>query len=445
MFNLENKITWKELAPSLQAMFKTLQSQITDVKNEVNNINVSLGDINDHLTQIDNSITNIEGDITNINNDISEINNNIEEVTNITNNITGMFATGEQGQVVKIDAENNGLFADDNFHKMNVFDNNEDITSFKDSFNYDINMQEIFNTWQQNRSMNKSIYNLWLFHGSETEYKNFVYKNTTDNNWQYNPDGGYLDMLVNQTVYSTFISLNNYQANTSVEIYCDIVDKEDDDFISFVFGYEDGAGENEYYTLEYTITGNHTNQSHYSSFITYNFAQEDCTPLLLQNLDSKYQNSISKYLTKLKIEKNTSSIKVYRTYFYSTERECLDAPYYYSGEYKIPTSKPSDWSQVKYDRIKRMFGNSKIGFGTTSWNCKFKVLNSNISDLVGGSLIYDLQGDTIQKYDNGWVVDTAKPSDEIPERTFLYNEFTNKFYFYYYKQNFVQIRGGYST
>ena len=66
MFNLENKITWKELAPSLQAMFKTLQSQITDVKNEVNNINISLGDINDHLTQIDKDITNLENNITTI-------------------------------------------------------------------------------------------------------------------------------------------------------------------------------------------------------------------------------------------------------------------------------------------------------------------------------------------------------------------------------------------
>ena len=66
MFNLENKITWKELAPSLQAMFKTLQSQITDVKNEVNNINISLGDINDHLTKIDNDITNLNNNITTI-------------------------------------------------------------------------------------------------------------------------------------------------------------------------------------------------------------------------------------------------------------------------------------------------------------------------------------------------------------------------------------------
>ena len=450
MFNLENKITWKELAPSLQAMFKTLQSQITDVKNEVNNINISLGDINDHLTQIDNSITNIEGDITNINNDISEINNNIEEVTNITNNITGMFATGEQGQVVKIDAENNGLFADDNFHKMNVFDNNSDITAFKNSFNYDLNMQEIFNTWQQNRSMNKVLIDLGLFDDASSN-TNYVQKNTKDSNWKYTD--GYIQMSLNQSSYCTFISLKEYQykSNLSIEVIVTAIQVEDDDIVSIVIGYEDGIGENEYYTLEYNITGNHQNGSYgrpqiiYSSFLTYNLAQNGCKILLSQTKSDKFYNTSSKPTTKIKIEKSNSSVKVYRTYFYSTEKECINAPYYYSAEYTIPRNKPSDWDQDTYDRIKRMFGYSKIGFGTISWSCKFKVLNSNVADLVGGSLIYDLQGDTIQKYDNGWIVDSAKPSDEIPERTFLYNEFTNKFYFYYYKQNFVQIKGGYST
>ena len=302
MFNLENKITWKELAPSLQAMFKTLQSQITDVKNEVNNINISLGDINDHLTQIDNSITNIEGDITNINNDISEINNNIEEVTNITNNITGMFATGEQGQVVKIDAENNGLFADDNFHKMNVFDNNSDITSFKESFNYDLNMQEIFNTWQQNRSMNKILIDLGLFDDGSSN-TNYVQKNTKDSNWKYT--GGYIQMSLNQTSYCTFISLKEYQYKLDIEVIVTAIEVQDDDIVSIVIGYEDGPGENEYYTLEYSITGNHQNGSYgrpqviYSSFLTYNLAQNGCKILLSQTKSSEFSNSPSKPTTKI--------------------------------------------------------------------------------------------------------------------------------------------------
>ena len=97
MFNLENKITWKELAPSLQAMFKTLQSQITDVKNEVNNINISLGDINDHLENIDNSINEINTTIENNYNDLNQ------QITDINNNITTIIkGYGRRNDVSKL-------------------------------------------------------------------------------------------------------------------------------------------------------------------------------------------------------------------------------------------------------------------------------------------------------------------------------------------------------
>ena len=444
MFNLENKITWKELAPSLQAMFKTLQSQITDVKNEVNNINISLGDINDHLTQIDNSITNIEGDITNINNDISEINNNIEEVTNITNNITGMFATGEQGQVVKIDAENNGLFADDNFHKMNVFDNNSDITSFKDSFNYDLNMQEIFNNWQQNRVCSESI----VTNGFFDSYNDTPpVKNDKDPNWRY--DSGRIIMSLNSTVYSMFISLNEYQPNINIELLVEGLDKNDDDCVSIIFGYKDQAGE-EFDTLEAIINGGATHNQHkHNLAITYSFAQKDSVNLVTSpKTDNTFDNVYDRSnFAKIRIVKDTSKIVAYRTYWYETEKEATDADYKLNIEYTLPILKPDNLTQDQYNNMKEMFGYSKIGFGTLSWNCAFKVLKSNVADLLGNSIIYDLKKDIKQQYDSddGWITASTKPSDEIVERTFLYNEFTNKFYFYYYKQNFVQIKGGYST
>ena len=100
-FNLEFKITYDELAPSLQDMFKSLQGQITDNRNEITNINLDISDItneinniNNHLTQIDNSITNIKNDITNIEGDITEINKNItniqEDITNIQGDISNI-------------------------------------------------------------------------------------------------------------------------------------------------------------------------------------------------------------------------------------------------------------------------------------------------------------------------------------------------------------------
>lgn len=80
MFNLENKITWKELAPSLQSMFKALQSQITDNKNDITDINTDITDINNKLIEIDKSITNITNDIDNINKEINQIHNDITQI-----------------------------------------------------------------------------------------------------------------------------------------------------------------------------------------------------------------------------------------------------------------------------------------------------------------------------------------------------------------------------
>ena len=105
-FNLEFKITYDELSPSLQDMFKSLQGQITDNRNEITNINMDITDIsneiteinneintiNNHLTQIDNSITNINENIQNIENDITSIEGDItdlgDQITEINNNIT---------------------------------------------------------------------------------------------------------------------------------------------------------------------------------------------------------------------------------------------------------------------------------------------------------------------------------------------------------------------
>ena len=105
-FNLEFKITYDELSPSLQDMFKSLQGQITDNRNEITDINMDITDIsneiteinneintiNNHLTQIDNSITNINENIQNIENDITNIEGDItdlgDQITEINNNIT---------------------------------------------------------------------------------------------------------------------------------------------------------------------------------------------------------------------------------------------------------------------------------------------------------------------------------------------------------------------
>ena len=383
----------------------------------------------DILDQIQDQINNIQNNITNIQGDI----NNIE---NITNNISNITTSGEQGQVLKVNAVNKSLFADDNFYELNVFDNNDDITNFKNSFNYDINMKTIFDTWQSNRSMNRSLIDLgiWTDHSANN---NFVQKNIKDGNWKYSD--GYLVMGTNQSIYCTFISLSEYQATCSIEVLIQAIDVYDDDIVSIIFGYTED--DSNYYTLEYNVTPNKQNQTIYSSTVTYNLAQNGSKLLLSQPLSTQFQNSNDRPFFKMKIEKRLNGITVHRSYCYSSEQKCIDAPYQYTGNYTYPSSKPSNWDDATYKRIGKMFDKSKIGFGTISWNCKFKVLQSNISELIGNSLIYNLTNDNIEKYkNNNWILSTDKVSTVVPYRVLLYNSFTSKLFYYYYKHKYVYIK-----
>lgn len=56
-FNLEYKITYDELSPSLQDMFKSLQNQISDNRNEINNLNLRCDDLEDRMDQAETNIT----------------------------------------------------------------------------------------------------------------------------------------------------------------------------------------------------------------------------------------------------------------------------------------------------------------------------------------------------------------------------------------------------
>ena len=492
-FNLEFKITYDELAPSLQDMFKSLQGQITDNRNEITNINLDISDItneinniNNHLTQIDNSITNIENnidqienniqnienDITNIEGDITEINKNITniegditniqgDISNIEQNITqiegditniqetvtviqGMTADGEQGQVVKIDKNagtEGALFADDNFHEMLVFETDEEIENFKNQYDYNVSMQEIFDTWQVNILRDHSgDASLQEVSGFLMEGGTNIITSSTKDVWQYNSDAGTLVMTQNNSRYSMFISTDIYQANLDLEIMCIPIDGNDDDVISIIFGYKQ-PNSSEIHTLQYMTTPNHNTSGERnvkSTALCYDFCQTTYKYLVKNAWDSNLTNNGTKKYFKMKVNKTRTGITCARTICYNTENEAKNAPYYQQFTYTLPSTKPSDWTQEQYNNIQEMFGESKIGYGTFSWNSSFKVLYSNTN--LNGSIVYNLNTDTYQSYKDGvWITASDKVSDIIPYRVFLYNDYTDTLFFYYYKQTYCKI------
>ena len=504
MFNLENKITWKELAPSLQAMFKTLQSQITDVKNEVNNINISLGDINDHLTQIDNSITNIEGDITNINKDISEINNNItniegdisnienniEEVTNITNNITGMFATGEQGQVVKIDSENNGLFVDDNFHTVYVVNSNQEVEDIKSNseLNPTLYMQNILNTWYRfiHYDNPSSIYmdytnNLYsmtgdkaYYHAQNQELTKLVpiyssILNKESDSWRYEsstnsircgfdeaPAAGFLnkDKIVGYNYYIHFF-VNSDVDNDHFFIIIGFMT--DDSGVEHTLSYIKAEGRNVSVPTSYLDKYYDTGLNHIDSRVWNAVVYDFMNPTQKIIADNSAIVKVAPYL-------QSKNFKVHCAVRRSSERQFVfyssqwsQEPFTSNAEanfvddftlnYTFPSSKPSDWSDEMWSNVNTMLKTPYFGVGSRSNNSSFKIVEQEgIFDYY--EKVFDIENNKYYQWDfssSQYVDKGSITTDVLPNRVFLYNDYLNKLYFYISPKSYVQIKGGYST
>ena len=462
MFNLENKITWKELAPSLQAMFKTLQSQITDVKNEVNNINISLGDINESINQINQTIennynelkgdiTNIEGDITNIEGDISNIENNIEEVTNITNNITGIIASGNIGQLITI-GKDNTLVSDNNFRILRVVDNDNDFNIEKKNV---VSTKEIFDSWGRYNSFD-SAQCIKYCHNVDDKFPHNNGQNNPDNGdrysdsfWKYNEGTNTIHMPSNFNTYDIFVSNDKY-SNYTIDVFYDRLDIIDDDAICIVLGYEQ-LEDNKYNYIILNRTNCYQNglkgaQSLckrgtywsiiFNMFTDNMFIMSDHSNMLYSETNPDcIANHAARY-NKIKIIKNGRSFECITT---DNSKDENNLPYLESTKftYTISSTKPGSWTDYQWNSINKMVSEpTQIGVGVQSQPCNFKILNS---ELISNNIIYRLDENKVYVYDNGWKVDGRKISDDIPPHSWVYNDKFSKLFHYDGSEGYTYI------
>ena len=199
-FNLEFKITYDELSPSLQDMFKSLQGQITDNRNEITNINMDITDItneiteinkeittiNNHLTQIDNSITNINKNIQNIENNIDQIEQNITQIEGDITNLGDQIV--DPDTISNLDflnlAPKIGFYQDDTIEVISKYNcNNSPENTFNYSCSYAITSdnlgREIVYFGANDGSYESFHNNQWnLFYAyRNTDTEQFIYNN----------------------------------------------------------------------------------------------------------------------------------------------------------------------------------------------------------------------------------------------------------------------------
>ena len=98
--------------------------------------------------------------------------------------------------------------------------------------------------------------------------------------------------------------------------------------------------------------------------------------------------------------------------------------------YELPTSIPEYWTAEQYLNVRNMLTNeSRVGFGTQSNECKFKILSQ--SGFLQDDLIYHLKKDRVYRRvdGNNWEEIGTVP-EHMMSKVFMYNKNTKKLFWY---------------
>ena len=98
MFNQEYKITWDEIAPSLQELFMNLQEEISDNHNRIVKNKMSLDSVEEKIKEIEDF-------------------DRLEDIV----------SSALDGQVIKVDTKRNKIYTSDGFLTLNVFSRPSDL------------------------------------------------------------------------------------------------------------------------------------------------------------------------------------------------------------------------------------------------------------------------------------------------------------------------------
>lgn len=413
MFNTEYTITWDEIAPSLQLLFKSLQAQIVDNHKKIMKNRSDLDGLDKRIFALEN-----------------------------TDPFLNLWLTGQQGQVVKIDKKNKKLYPHDEMLTLRVVDTQNDLDKMKkekpdfiktlrdewvgyahyntravmdlDSVNFD-------NTLQEGQNLNGLPY---------TNYTNKGIAWTVDDKGNISCSfkspiiGGYRDP---KSIYHDFtleyqISVDNTSG-----------------MIGLLLGYltdQDGTQ----HTLS-LIRGplNDYSNSKLSFSLIYdlgNPTQEILSDHSLEITDAVTTSEDVTMYANLKVEKVGTLFKISTTPF-DTNKANLTT--YTNFDYEFNITK-SDFKKETSMNILKMINNpTPIGVLVRNTTSTFKLLSQR--GILDNDDIYDLKERKHYTYDydkNVWK-EEGRISDYLSNRIFLYNKKTRKFFFHYYPGVYMEL------
>ena len=273
-----------------------------------------------------------------------------------------------------------------------------------------ISMQDIFNTWYQfvHRANNQNTEDLQV-----------------EKKWSYNAETDSIMSNINTSSYIGFISPDSYK-NFYLKIKCTSNDN-DNDMASLICGfYKDTNG------IEHTLSicrsyGANVFKPTWQLIYDYTGQTKTSRQYVLYSNNTYQGDSVavkdqSFVMFEVRKEGNTLTCKtgVNDSEIFDETMTCT---------FTLPDRKPDDWSNEMWDNLNIMFQNTRIGFGNTSWNTSFKIVDQNI---LSSNMIYDwVHNDVYEFKNNAWSKSgTFDKASFTLNYSLIYSSINKKLFYY---------------
>ena len=469
-YSYEDKVTWDELAPSVQKLFRDLQTSIGNTSSNTSGL-LSLVPIANNLVKLGTtSNTNKLLALADKNTDLQELINKKTPIINLADkkdnilNTVNKFVPEAQysynpNKIAKTNSSGK-LMLDNLLYELRAGATTADINKLKAT---KMNSGEIFSSWDRishtsTVGADKSRQNLQNDDNIEARAA-YYYDEATDT----------ICCSRNSGPWSAFISKNTYGPSFKIgfSIPTNVQKTSDDDLVCCILSYmEDSNGC--FHTIQVHRNGGNSKNSDgswchsqlfclcYDIYTSWyksdskggrNSGGTDASTYILgyvppANLTPTNFND--RYCL-VNIEKTSTTIKCYTSEnvpYANRATAVADKGFTWT----MPTSKPSDWPQDMYDNIKYMMQNPcKIGFGTESNEAAFQIDPSRCTGILDEIEIYDLNRGRIQYWDtntNAWNTSKQKViTDEyIQPNSLIYSNIINKLFWFRRAGNYVELR-----
>lgn len=489
------KVDWEDLSPSVQSRFLKIELDIIDIDNSLYTINKNIQNIQNNINNIENKIIQNENkinnlttisnttsqNIKNLQSSVDTINQNYSNITNSFNNFNDTLNTvnknyqninntvtniqkvqeeaveGLNGQVLKVNSTTKKMYAHDEIVFVDCVTTQLELE--KAMSKKPVSMQEIFNKWyryahfcaaaaaQLDNTNNSGVPD----GQNRTDHAQFTaYTDPTKGGWTFDQSTDTIHNNFDYNVNAGFINPENKYSSFYLKVRADT--GWDDDHINIIVGYmRDSSG------VEHTLTlargsgflnGATTLDTKFLWGLIYD--ANNPTQFFINDLSSKTTPRSANggshnicYMTAIR----SNTLMEFRTTDWDPNGNAKTDIKELTFQFKYPDTKPSNWTQAMYDNIGVIMKNpNRIGFGARSTTGWFRIEEQD--GIITDQDIYDFQNDVIYHYDffnNKWVQRTAsdsnytKPSEKFSDRTFIYNERTQKLYYYYYKGRIIPL------